>query len=82
MTLRQAVQKRLKELMNKKTISQYKLSKISGVPQSTINALLNSEFDSCKLSVVYQLSQYLCNGLNDFFNSELFLQKNIESKYN
>lgn len=68
--------------MEKESISQYKLAKVSGVPQSTINSILNSEFDSCKLSVVYQLSQYLCGNICEFFNCELFLADNIESKYN
>lgn len=82
MTLRKAVQERIKYLMGKESFSQYRLAKVSGVPQSTINSILNSDFDSCKLSVVYQLSQYLCGGINEFFNCELFHVNNIESKYN
>ena len=81
MKLANAVQKRLKELMKEKQYTQYRLSKISGVNQSSISTLLNNKNDSCKLSLVYQLSLYLCGGLSEFFNSELFSQENIQSKY-
>ncbi len=60
MTLKVAIAKRIKELLNKNGITQYELYKRSGVPQSTISTILNSEIKTVRLSTLYDI----CSGLN------------------
>ena len=44
--------KRLLEILNDKHISRYKLSKLSGVNESTITRLINEKNKDAKLSTV------------------------------
>lgn len=62
------VLKRLKNIMNEKGISEYKLSKLSNVPQSTINSM----FHKYNNPTIYTLES-LCKGL-DITMSEFFRQ--------
>lgn len=51
----------LKDYLNEKKISMYKVSKESGVPYSTLNDLVNGrvDIDSCKVALFLRLSRYL-----------------------
>lgn len=80
MKLKDAVAKRLKELLEEKKITQYALSKISKVPQSTISTILNGNIKTVKLSTIFEL----CVGLNieivEFFSKDYLKAKNIEQE--
>ncbi len=75
------VLKRLRDIMEQKEMSEYRLSKESGVPQSTINSL----FRKNNTPTVYTL-EALCSALNismsDFFyeTSTSFIE-DYEIKY-
>lgn len=62
------VLKRLKAIMQSKDISEYKLAKLSGVPQSTINSM----FRKYNNPTIYTL-ECLCKGL-DISMSEFFYE--------
>ena len=62
------VLKRLKTIMQSKNISEYKLAKLSGVPQSTINSM----FRKYNNPTIYTL-ECLCKGL-DISLSEFFYE--------
>ena len=76
MKLKNAVIKRIKELLNGKT--QYELFKITGIPQSTISTLLKGETKTLQLSTLYAI----CSGLNidfcDFFAPDYLKNKELE----
>lgn len=78
MKLVKAYAKRLKEILKEKNFNQYKLSKCSGVPQSTISTVLKGEIKTIKLSTIYDI----CAGLNiefkDFFDCDYLSLDNIE----
>ncbi|MBQ8444094.1 MAG: helix-turn-helix transcriptional regulator [Clostridia bacterium] len=78
MKLVKAYAKRLKEILKEKNLNQYKLSKCSGVPQSTISTVLKGEIKTIKLSTIYDI----CAGLNiefkDFFDCDYLSLDNIE----
>lgn len=76
--LSEAVATRLDELMNERDITQYRLSKMSGVAQSSISNIRNQEHESPNLRVLYELTQGLEIGLDEFFDSPLFTRENIE----
>ena len=78
MQLNQAVSKRLLELLAEKDRTQYQLYMKSGLPKSTIGNVVNCTYDSVKLRVLHEICQGLEIGLNDFFDSPLFEEINLE----
>ena len=78
MNLKNAVAKRLKELLDEKQMTQYALSKKSGVPQSTISTILNGDIKTVKLSTMHELCEGLEVELTDFFGKEYLKFKNLE----
>lgn len=78
MQLKEAVSQRLVELLTEKGMTQYQLYMRSGVPKSTIGNVVNCVYDSVKLRVLHELCQGLGIGLNDFFQSPLFDENNLE----
>jgi transcriptional regulator with XRE-family HTH domain len=80
MKLKDAVAKRLKELLEEKKITQYALSKISKVPQSTISTILNGNIKTVKLSTVFELCVGLNIEISEFFSKDYLKAKNIEQE--
>lgn len=78
MQLNQAVSKRLMALLEEKHMTQYQLYVKSGLPKSTIGNVVNCTYDSVKLRVLHEICQGLGIGLNDFFDSPLFEEINLE----
>lgn len=78
MKLNEAVSRRLTELLAEQGITQYQLYMRSGVPKSTIANIVNRTYDSMKLRVIHEICQGLDVGLNEFFNSPLFHEDNLE----
>lgn len=78
MQLNQAVSMRLHELLTEKNMSQYQLSTQSGLPRSTVSNIINCTYPSMKLRIVHELCQGLGIGINEFFNSPLFDEINLE----
>ncbi len=78
MQLNEAVSQRLAELLKKKGMTQYQLFIRSGVPKSTIGNVVNCAYDSVKLRVLHELCQGLGISLNEFFQSPLFDENNLE----
>ena len=78
MQLNEAVSKRLAELLDEKHMTQYQLYKRSGVPKSTIGNIINCSYDSVKLRIIHEMCQGLEINLNDFFDSPLFHEENLE----
>ncbi len=50
----------------------------SGVPKSTIGNLVNCTYESVKLRVIHEVCQGLGIGMNEFFDSPLFDEENLE----
>ncbi len=78
MQLNEAVSQRLVELLTEKGMTQYQLYMRSGVPKSTIGNVVNCVYDSVKLRVLHELCQGLGISLNEFFQSPLFDENNLE----
>ena len=78
MKLNQAVSKRLTQLLNEKSMTQYQLYMKSGVPKSTIGNVINCSYDSVKLRVIHEMCQGMEISLTVFFNSPLFDENNLE----
>ncbi len=78
MLLNEAVSRRLVELLTEKGMTQYQLYMRSGVPKSTIGNVANCTYDSVKLRILHEMCQGLGIGLNEFFQSPLFDENNLE----
>ena len=78
MNLKEAVAKRLKEILIEQGLTQYALFKKSGVPQSTISTILNGDIKTIKLSTLHELCLGLNIELSDFFDCENFKQENLK----
>lgn len=78
MKLTKAVAGRLKTLLEKRKLTQYALSKISGVPQSTISTILSADVQTIKLSTLNDICLGLGVTLSEFFKDDSFNPKNVE----
>ena len=78
MILQKNVATRIKEIINEKKLNQYKVYKLTGIPQSTLSTIIKGELKTIKLSTLYDF----CAGLNiefsEFFECDYLKLKNIE----
>lgn len=77
MMLAEAVAARVEELIEKKGVTQYRVSRLSGVSQSSISELRACKNKTPNLYIVYQIADALQIGLKEFFDSPLFESGNI-----
>lgn len=78
MNLANAVSKRTKELLLKNKITQYRLTKTTCLNEKTIRDLLNNRTSDIKLSTIFLIAQTFNMTLEEFFNSDIFANENIE----
>ena len=76
--LNQAISQRLRELLSERKMTLYQLHIRSGVPKSTIGNVVNCAYDSVKLRILHEMCQGLDVGLDEFFQSPLFKENNLE----
>ena len=78
MNISEAVKERILELCYEHNISINKLCSMSGVTQSTVNNIISGRNRSATVSTIKKL----CDGpgitIEDFFNSELFRDLQLE----
>ena len=78
MQLNEAVSRRLKELLEEHSMTQYQLFMSSGVPKSTIGNIIHCSYESVKLRVIHELCQGFGISISDFFQSPLFDDTNLD----
>ena len=78
MKLAQAVGIRTKELLFQKKITQYRLVKTTCLNEKTISDIINGRTSDIKFSTIYLISSALHITIQDFLNSPLFNEDNIE----
>ncbi len=72
MKLVEAIGKRVEALLDEKAMTQYKLSKLGGIPRSTICLLIYAKNKTVKMDTVYQIAATLRMSLKDFFDDPIF----------
>lgn len=80
MTVGVAVKERILELCEEYRISPNKLSVMSGVTQSTVNNIIGGRNKSTTVSTIKKLCDGLGITIQEFFQSELFLDLEQEVK--
>ena len=78
MKLIDAVATKLIKIKRERDLTQYKLSVLTGVPQSTISTIIKRQTTTIKLSTIYEICSGLGIELVDFFNDDVFKNENIE----
>jgi len=76
--LNEAVSRRLTELLEEHSMTQYQLFMSSGVPKSTIGNIIHCSYESVKLRVIHELCQGFGISISDFFQSPLFDDTNLD----
>lgn len=72
MLLSDAVLKRLNYLMKQKNMNEWKLYKSSGVPKSTISAIMNSTHKLPKMDTLLHICEGLDITIREFYNDPMF----------
>ena len=78
MELNEAIAKRLREILQEKQMTQYTLSKVSSVPQSTISTILKANSKTVKLSTISDICFGLQIEVREFFNKDYFNIENLD----
>ena len=80
MKLNQSVPLRIKEILNQKEMSQYRLEKVACISHNTMNAIMNGHYKSCNLYTLTLIVNALDMSLCEFFNSPYFddTKKDVE----
>lgn len=77
MTLSEALAVRVEELLEQHNITQYRLSILSGVSQTTISDIRLQKNETVNVRILYEIMDGLGLGLDDFSNNPLFKRENI-----
>lgn len=70
--LSEAIAKRVKDLLKEQNMTQYQLYIKSGVPQTTISAIVRNLHERPYVTVIYDIAQGFGVSLSEFFNSSVF----------
>ena len=78
MTLNQAFAKRVREIIDEKKTTQYKIQQATGLYHSTMNCLMNGKYKASNFKTMALVIRALGLSLNEFFDSPLFDFDNLE----
>ena len=72
------VSKRMKQIIEEKGLTQYKVYKLTNIPQSTISTILAGKVKTIKLSTIYDFCLGLGVEISEFVGADEFKIKNIK----
>jgi len=72
MKLTQAIAIKVKNLLMERSLTQYQLFKLGGVPRSTLNDIINNKKKRVSTDSIYQICATLGVSLKQFFDDDLF----------
>ena len=77
MTLSQAVSQRVRQILNEKEMTQYRLEQISGITHGTMNSFLNGRYKSCNLTTLVLIIRAFGMTIKEFFDNPIFESEEI-----
>ena len=77
MTLAEALSLRINQLMEEKSLTQYRLAQLSGLAEITIADIRKMRNKGTNIQNINAIAQGLEMDLTEFFNSPLFSRENI-----
>ena len=78
MTINQAFAMRVREILNEKQMTQYRLEQLTGIYHSTMSAVLNNRVTASNFKTMAKIIKALGYSLTEFFNSDIFNFDTIE----
>lgn len=78
MKVSEAVATRIREILNQKNMSQYKLEQNSGLSKGTLTSLMYARYKGVNLTTLIIVIRTLGISVDEFFDSQLFNEDNIE----
>ncbi len=78
MTLNEVFAIRVTDLLKEKKLSQYRLSKLTGIYPSTINAMLHNKVKASNFKNIALIIRELGVTMTEFFNSPVFNFDNLD----
>ena len=72
MKLNEAISSRIRELLSKKNMSQYKLEQLSGLTHNTMICIINNRYESCNLKTLMKIITAFNISVSDFFACDKF----------
>ena len=77
MKVSEAVATRIREILNEKNISQYKLQQNSGLSKGTFTSLMYARYNGVNLTTLIVVIRTLGISVEEFFKSPLFNESNL-----
>lgn len=78
MKVSEAVATRIKEILKKKNMTQYRLHLNSGLSRGTIMSLMYARYEGVNLKTLITVIRTLGISVPEFFNSPLFDEEHLE----
>ena len=78
MTICQAVSRRVRELLDKNNMSQYRLEQNSGVSHSALDFIMKNTYQTVNLKIVVQLAHGFKMTLLEFLDSQYFVYDRLD----
>ena len=77
MTLSEAAAIRVRNILKKRNMTQYRLEQNSGVNHSTMKSFLNNKYKSCNLTTVVLIIRALGMTVGEFFSDPIFESEDL-----
>ena len=68
-----AVSKRVRELLDRHSMNQYRLEKLTGIPHSTMQSIIHNKSKTVTLATVMRIARGFNMSVSDFLNDKVFL---------
>ena len=78
MKLIEAISLRIKELMQERNITQYRLGQVCNIPHTTLSTIFCSICKSVNMDIIVTICKGLGISLKEFFRGEVFELQNLE----
>ncbi len=78
MTLNQAFAIRVREILKEKKMTQYRLTQLTGIYHSTMNAVLNNRVNASNFKTMALIIRELGLSMTEFFDSPVFDFENLD----
>ena len=78
MKITESVSYRVKEILEARKMTQYRLEQLTGISHNTMSSLLNCRYESCNLKTIFIIIEALDLSIHQFFNSPAFEFLNLD----
>lgn len=77
MKLSEAVALRIRQILNDRNMTQYRLEMSAGITHGTMNCLLNARYKGCNLTTLFIIIKTLGLTVAEFFDDPIFEDENL-----